>query len=61
MCDATNFCLEQIDGYSYGVAFETVLLIYSFVGIAIVADSYLATSLEVLCERGLLPGSNSFV
>jgi Ca2+/Na+ antiporter len=55
MCDVTNFCLELIDDTVFGVAIETVLLAYSFVGIAIVADSYLATALEALCESWSIP------
>ncbi len=50
-CDYENLCLELIDGSWIGVIFEIFVFIYSFVGIAEVADAYLAVGLETLCER----------
>ena len=55
MCDYENFCFEQIDGHAWGVAIEVVVFVYSFVGIALVADEHLTTSLETLCARWEIP------
>ena len=46
---------ELIDGSPLGVLVEVVVAVYSFVGIAMVADEHLATSLETLCARWDLP------
>jgi sodium/potassium/calcium exchanger 5 len=58
-CDMENFCLEQIDGGEGGgwpgVVAEVLIAAYSFVGIAKVADAYLAVGLETLCERWSIP------
>ena len=50
-CDVEDLCLDLIDGDWPGIVFEVILAIYSFVGIAVVADEHLATSLETLCRR----------
>ena len=54
-CDYENFCLELIDGSLVGVIVEIFLAIYAFVGIAAVADGYLAVGLEVLVARWRVP------
>jgi len=46
-----NLCLDDIDGSWWGVVIEVVLLFYSFVAVAIVADAHLVVSLETLCVR----------
>jgi Ca2+/Na+ antiporter len=46
-----NLCLDVIDGHLWGVAFEVILLLYSFIGVAIVADNHLVVALETLCVR----------
>uniref|UniRef100_A0A7S0JLW0 Sodium/calcium exchanger membrane region domain-containing protein n=1 Tax=Calcidiscus leptoporus TaxID=127549 RepID=A0A7S0JLW0_9EUKA len=52
-CEAglENLCLDNIDGYWWGVLIEVVVLAYAFVGVAIVADAHLVVSLETLCVR----------
>ena len=54
-CDVENLCLELIDGSRWGVALEVAIGVYSFVGIAHVADAHLCTSLETLCARWQIP------
>ena len=54
-CDYENLCLELIDGTWWGVIIEIWLIIYTFVGIAKVADAHLAPGLEVLCKRWSIP------
>lgn len=47
-----NLCLDGLDGAGFwGVAIEAAVLAYSFVAVAIVADSHLVVSLETLCVR----------
>lgn len=46
-----NLCLDNIDGNWWGVAIEILLLVYAFVGVAVVADRHLVVSLETLCVR----------
>jgi K+-dependent Na+/Ca+ exchanger-like protein len=46
-----NLCLDSIDWHPLGIAFEVVLLLYAFLGLAIVCDEYLVPSLETLCLR----------
>ena len=46
-----NLCLDEIDGYWWGVAIELVTLVFAFVGVAIVADQHLVVALETLCVR----------
>ena len=53
--EVENLCLDAIDSSWLGVAFEVVLFIYSFVGIAAIADAHLTPALETLCERWSLP------
>jgi len=55
MCDYENFCFELVDGSWPGVVLEVVVAVYSFVGIAIVADEHLTSSLETLCDRWQIP------
>ena len=50
-----NLCLDDIDGAWWGVLVELVVLLYAFVGVAIVADSHLVPSLETLCVRWNVP------
>ena len=50
-----NLCLDDIDGAWWGIGVELVLLVYAFVGVAIVADSHLVPSLETLCVRWGVP------
>jgi Ca2+/H+ antiporter len=56
MCDIEDLCLDAIDGWWAGVVFEAILLIYSLVGIAQVADAHLVPGLETLCHRWNIPG-----
>lgn len=57
MCDdIENICLDAIDGSWAGVVFESVLFMYSLVGIAQVADAHLVPGLETLCHRWKIPG-----
>ncbi|KAG8467511.1 hypothetical protein KFE25_000827 [Diacronema lutheri] len=46
-----NFCLDAMDGQWWAVPFELCVLLYCFLGLGRVADSYLVTSLETLCIR----------
>lgn len=47
-----TLCLDGgIDDSWGGVLLELVVLAYAFVGVAVVADSYLVVSLETLCVR----------
>eukprot|EP00929_Paragymnodinium_shiwhaense_P079914 TRINITY_DN41661_c0_g1_i4.p1 TRINITY_DN41661_c0_g1~~TRINITY_DN41661_c0_g1_i4.p1 ORF type:complete len:253 (-),score=30.09 TRINITY_DN41661_c0_g1_i4:106-864(-) len=46
-----NLCLDSIDDQWWGVVIEVLLLLYSFLGVAIVADCHLLPSLETLCFR----------
>ena len=55
MCDYENLCFELIDDSWVGVAVEFIVAAYSFVGIAVVADEHLTTSLETLCKRFEIP------
>jgi len=50
-CDPEDLCFNMIDGSWTGVVVEFIIAVYSFVGIAIVADEHLAPSLETLCHR----------
>lgn len=52
-CEAglENLCLDALDGYWWAVPFELIVLLYTFLGLARVADNYLVTSLETLCVR----------
>ena len=54
-CDVENLCLELVDGSRWGVLAEVAIGVYSFVGIAHVADAHLCTSLETLCARWQIP------
>ena len=54
-CNYEDLCLELIDDKPWGVVIEVVVAIYSFVGIAVVADEHLAPALETLCHRLQLP------
>jgi len=55
MCDVEDLCLDAIDDSWTGVAFEAVLAVFVFVGIAVTADAHLAPSLETLCHRWQIP------
>ena len=55
MCDYENLCLELLDSSWMGIAFETILGIVAFVGIAQVADAHLCQALETLCARWSIP------
>jgi K+-dependent Na+/Ca+ exchanger-like protein len=52
-CDAgiENLCLDATDGHWWSVPFQTLIVLYCFLGLGRVADSYLVTSLETLCVR----------
>ena len=54
-CDAEDLCFNLLDQTWQGVVVEFVIAVYSFVGIAVVADEHLAPSLETLCHRLNLP------
>jgi len=46
-----NFCLDAIDHAWWGIAIEVIMLLYAFIGLAIICDEYLVPSLETLCVR----------
>lgn len=51
MCEASELCLDAIDGNAAGLIFEGLLLVYCFVALALICDRYLVVSLETLCVR----------
>ena len=55
MCDMESLCFNLIDGEWWGVAVELGVLVYAFIGVAIVADSHLVPGLETLCVRWGIP------
>ena len=50
-CDMESLCFNLIDDQWWGVGLEILVLVYAFVGVAIVADSHLVPGLETLCVR----------
>eukprot|EP00964_Phaeocystis_antarctica_P135281 scaffold99647_cov45-Phaeocystis_antarctica.AAC.2 len=54
-CDVESLCFNLLDGQWWGVGLELLVLAYSFVGVAIVADSHLVPGLETLCVRWGIP------
>eukprot|EP00941_MAST-03F_sp_MAST-3F-sp1_P001120 g1120.t1 len=55
MCDWEEACLNLIDDSWFGVLIEIVLFFYCFVGLAIVCDEHLVSSLETLCTKFRVP------
>lgn len=53
--DVEDLCLDAIDHSAFGVVFEIILFLYSFVGIANVADAHLTSGLETLVHRWGIP------
>ena len=54
--DPEDLCLDMIDTDSVlGVLFEVVLFLYTFVGIAVVADEHLCPGFETLIHRWKIP------
>jgi len=46
---------EPIDGSWWGVAFQVFILLYCFLGLAIVCDDHMVPSLDTLCYRWSVP------
>lgn len=54
-CDVESLCFNLIDDQWWGVGVDIVVLVYAFIGVAIVADSHLVPGLETLCVRWGIP------
>ena len=54
-CDFESLCFNLIDDKLWGVGIELLVLVYAFVGVAIVADAHLVPGLETLCVRWSIP------
>jgi hypothetical protein len=54
-CDMESLCFNMIEDQWWGVGVEILVLVYAFVGVAIVADSHLVPALETLCVRWSIP------
>lgn len=46
---------ENVDGSWWGVAFQVLILLYCFLGLAIVCDDHMVPSLDTLCYRWSVP------
>ena len=46
-----SMCLSGATNEWYGIMVEILIIIYAFVGIALVCDDYLVISLETLCDK----------
>ena len=55
LCDMESLCFNLIDDKLWGIGLELLVLIYAFVGVAIVADAHLVPGLETLCVRWSIP------
>ena len=54
-CDMESLCFNLIDDKLWGIGIEILVLVYAFVGVAIVADAHLVPGLETLCVRWSIP------